>query len=58
MWRSRFCRYFLERMVPELEDLEEKGYFSKQELREIVKKRENFEYALKRRPPLKADFLR
>ena len=48
----------MEEMVPELEDLEDKGYFSKAEIREIVRKRENFEYALKRRTPTKADFLR
>lgn len=48
----------MEGMVPELEDLEEKGIFSKQELREIVRKRENFEYALKRKTPARADFLR
>ena len=44
--------------MPELQDMEEKGYFTKQEIREIVRKRENFEYALKRKMPAKADFLR
>ena len=48
----------MEEMVPELQDMEEKGYFNKQEIREIVRKRENFEYALKRKMPAKADFLR
>ena len=48
----------MEEMVPELEDLEEKGYFSKAEIRDVVRKRENFEYALKRRIPTKADYLR
>ena len=48
----------LEDMIPELEDLEEKGYFSKAEIREIVKRREHFEYQLKRKNVLKADFLR
>ena len=51
-------RYFLERMVPELEQLEEKGFFDKAEITELVKRRENFEYALKRRTPAKADYLR
>ena len=48
----------MEEMVPELEDLEDKGYFSKAEIRDIVRKREKFEYALKRRTPTKADYLR
>jgi len=48
----------MEEMVPELEDLERRGYFSKPELRKIVAKREAFEYALKRRACLKSDFLR
>ena len=45
-------------MVPELEQLEEKGFFDKSEITELVKRRENFEYALKRRTPAKADYLR
>lgn len=45
-------------MVPELEELEEKGYFTKDEIKEIVRRRENFEYSLKRRTPAKADFIR
>ena len=45
-------------MVPELEELEEKGYFTKHEIKEIVRRRENFEYSLKRRTPTKADFIR
>lgn len=48
----------MEEMVPELEDLEEKGYFTRAEIRDIVRKREKFEYALKRKTPAKADFLR
>lgn len=51
-------RYFMEAMLPELDDLEEKGYFTKPEIREIVRKRENFEYSLKRKAPLKSSFLR
>ncbi|KAJ2506067.1 U3 snoRNP protein [Coemansia sp. RSA 2049] len=45
-------------MVPELEDLERKGLFSKQELRALVKKRTKFEYSLKRRRAAVGDFLR
>lgn len=51
-------RYFMEDMVPELEDLEERGYFSKLEVKQIVKKRTQFEYLLKRPAAVKTDFLR
>lgn len=48
----------MEDMVPELEDLEERGYFKKQEIKQIVKKRTHFEYLLKRPAAVKMDFLR
>ncbi len=51
-------RYHMEEMVPELEDLQRRGFFSAAELKQIAAKRTNFEYLLKRRAPLKADFLR
>lgn len=51
-------RYLMEEMIPELEELEKKGYFSRSEIRQIVQKRQDFEYALKRRATLKKDFLR
>ncbi|KAI9317650.1 U3 small nucleolar RNA-associated protein 6-domain-containing protein [Dichotomocladium elegans] len=51
-------QYFLEQMVPELEDLERKGLFSKAEIKSIVKKRTKFEYATRRRILKKIDFLR
>ena len=51
-------RRVLEEMVPELEDLEKRGYFSKGEIKQIVQKRQDFEYNLRRRAALKADFLR
>lgn len=51
-------RYLLEQMIPELEDMVKKGYFSKHEVKEIVNKRQDFEYRLKRRAALKVDFLR
>lgn len=47
----------LERMVPELDDLEKRGLFSRQEMAEIVKKRRQFEYRLQRPSPLKQDFV-
>lgn len=51
-------RRLLEEMVPELEDLEKRGYFSKTEIKQIVQRRQDFEYALRRRAALKSDFLR
>ncbi|XP_042517896.1 U3 small nucleolar RNA-associated protein 6 homolog [Macadamia integrifolia] len=50
-------QYRLERMVDELDDLERKGIFTHREIAEIVKKRRNFEYRLKRPGPLKEDFV-
>lgn len=47
----------LERMLPELDDLERRGLFSRQEIAEIVKQRRKFEYRLKRPSPLKQDFV-
>ena len=51
-------RYLMEQMVPELEDMQKKRYFSRQEVKEIVRKRQEFEYKLKRKAALKEDFLR
>mmetsp|Transcript_9123 Transcript_9123/g.17974 ORF Transcript_9123/g.17974 Transcript_9123/m.17974 type:complete len:635 (+) Transcript_9123:200-2104(+) len=48
----------LEGMIPELEDLQERGIFEADEIREIVKTRRDFEYKLQRRAPRKEDFLR
>ena len=50
--------YLLERMVPELDDLEARGFFDADEVRAVAARRRDFEYALKRRAPLKTDFLR
>lgn len=50
-------QFRLERMVDELEDLVSRGLFSRQEIAEIVKRRRDFEYRLKRPRPLKQDFL-
>uniref|UniRef100_A0A7C8Z6V8 U3 small nucleolar RNA-associated protein 6 N-terminal domain-containing protein n=1 Tax=Opuntia streptacantha TaxID=393608 RepID=A0A7C8Z6V8_OPUST len=50
-------QYRLERMVPELDDLERRGLFNRREIAEIVKTRRKFEYRLKRPSPLKDDFL-
>ncbi|KAG0048132.1 U3 snoRNP protein [Gryganskiella cystojenkinii] len=51
-------RFYMEEMLPEMRDLEQKGLFTKKEITSILKKREKFEYALKRRIAKKADFLR
>ncbi|EEF43845.1 U3 small nucleolar RNA-associated protein 6 homolog [Ricinus communis] len=50
-------QYRLERMVDELDDLERRGFFTHQEIAEIVKQRRKFEYRLKRPSPLKQDYL-
>ncbi len=34
------ARYLLEEMVPELEALEQRGYFSRQEIKAVVQKRQ------------------
>ena len=51
-------RAILEEMIPELEDFKRRGYFSRPEIQHIVKKRTDFEYRLKRRAAVKADYLR
>jgi hypothetical protein len=48
----------MEAMVPELEDYEFRGYFSKAEISAIVQRRQKFEYDLRRRNAQKEDFLR
>lgn len=50
--------FMLEQMLPELEDLEDRGIFSSEEVKAIVARRTDSEYKLKRRIPRKADFLR
>lgn len=51
-------RNIMENMIPELQDLEARGYFTKKEIREIVKRRSDFEYLLKRKAARRGDFLR
>jgi U3 small nucleolar RNA-associated protein 6 len=48
----------LEEMVPELEELQQKKIFTDAEIKSIVSRRTQFEYRLRRRPPLKDDFLK
>lgn len=48
----------LEEMVPELEKLEKKEYFNKNEIRKIIETRREFEYKMKRNKPILKDFIR
>lgn len=50
-------QYRLERMADELDDLERRGLFTDAELAEVVRRRRDFEFRLRRHSPLKADFL-
>lgn len=51
-------QFHLESMVPALRDLERKEIFTQNEIKLIVKKRTDFEYALQRRQTQLIDFLR
>lgn len=50
-------QYRLERMTDELDDLEQRGLFTRAELSDVVRKRRDFEYRLRRHSPLRQDFL-
>ncbi|PVG02629.1 hypothetical protein CPB86DRAFT_794033 [Serendipita vermifera] len=50
-------QYSLESSLPELKDLQANGIFSSHEIKEIIKRRTNFEQQLVRRQPRKKDFL-
>ena len=50
--------YHKEQMLPELEDLEKWELFTREEIREIVCQRRDFEYLLKCPSPLNQDFHR
>lgn len=47
----------LESSLPELKDLQNKGIFSPQEIKLIIKRRTDYEIQLVRRQPRKKDFL-
>ncbi len=51
-------QYLLEESIAELEAYQSLGIFSRAELKAIVRKRQDFEYRLKRRAALKQDFYR
>ena len=44
----------LEKMIPELEDLQARGILEEHEVKEVVKRRRDFEYLLARRDPVSA----
>uniref|UniRef100_A0A0D9WUM8 Suppressor of forked domain-containing protein n=1 Tax=Leersia perrieri TaxID=77586 RepID=A0A0D9WUM8_9ORYZ len=50
-------QYRMERMSDELDDLERRGLFTRAELAEVVRRRRDFEFRLRRHSPLRADFL-
>ncbi|MCO5605738.1 hypothetical protein L7F22_059922 [Adiantum nelumboides] len=49
--------YHLERMLPELDDLKERRLFSDAEVKEIARRRREFEFRLERRSKMKEDYL-
>eukprot|EP00158_Paraphelidium_tribonemae_P004762 Partr_v1_DN26955_c1_g1_i2_m7239 putative UTP6, small subunit (SSU) processome component, homolog (yeast) len=49
---------YLESTLPELKDLQARSILSELEIKSIVKKRTDFEYALRRRGVLKEDFMK
>lgn len=51
------ARYAIERSIPELEDLEKKGLFSKKEISMIVRRRTDFEHRIAGRGSKPRDFL-
>lgn len=49
--------FTIETMVTELQHLERRGYFSTDEIKEIIRKREKMEYAMIKNSSSKSDFL-
>ncbi|KAJ1287354.1 hypothetical protein BS78_02G003400 [Paspalum vaginatum] len=50
-------QFRLERMTDELDDLERRGLFTRAELADVVRRRRDFEFRLRRHSPLRQDFL-
>lgn len=48
----------MEKMVPDIEELEEMGYFTRQELKQVIDSRLHFEYLIKSTVRKKEDFMR
>lgn len=55
---SSKARYYLEQCIPEVDDLVEKGLFTKQEVNKIMKKRTDFEHRLCSRGSTINDYIR
>lgn len=51
-------RFYLEQSIPELEDLEQRGLFTKKEIAQLVRKRTDFEHRITGRQSRPRDFLR
>ncbi|XP_041364747.1 U3 small nucleolar RNA-associated protein 6 homolog [Gigantopelta aegis] len=54
---AEFVQQSIEEMIPELEQMQRIGLFEKSETRKILKKRQAFEYKLRRKTKCKEDFL-
>ncbi|KAK6169354.1 hypothetical protein SNE40_020425 [Patella caerulea] len=54
---AEYVQQNIEDMLPELEQLERVGLFTKDETRQILKKRQGYEYRLRRQTKCKEDFL-
>ncbi|XP_074647979.1 U3 small nucleolar RNA-associated protein 6 homolog [Tubulanus polymorphus] len=54
---AEFVEQSIEEMLPELEQMERVGLFTKAETRAILKKRKAFEYKMRRKTKAKEDFL-
>ncbi|KAL3876207.1 hypothetical protein ACJMK2_034077 [Sinanodonta woodiana] len=54
---AEFVQQSIEEMIPEMEQMERVGLFTKAETRQILKKRRAYEYKLRRRTKCKEDFL-
>jgi U3 small nucleolar RNA-associated protein 6 len=50
--------YYLEQMLVDLDILQNRGIFSENEVKSIIKERTHYEYAIHRRIPKKTDFLK
>ncbi|WVZ61457.1 hypothetical protein U9M48_011325 [Paspalum notatum var. saurae] len=50
-------QFRLERMTDELDDLERRGLFTRAELADVVRRRRDFEFRIRRHSPLRQDFL-
>jgi U3 small nucleolar RNA-associated protein 6 len=55
---SSKVRYYLEQSVPELEDLQKKGLFDKQEINLVMRRRTDFEHRLSSRGSKPRDYLK